>query len=93
MKKESEKKALVALLFINCMAALEVQSNLPQATTSKCEELVVAYARWSLTRALLHKVFYEKCGQTYFLERIICMQFLCFSIGKSVLFLKVLLIL
>ena len=52
---------------------------------------VVAYARWSLTRALLHKVFYEeKCGQTYFLERIICMQFLCFSIGKSVLFLKVL---
>ena len=50
MKKESEKKALVALLFINCMAALEVQSNLPQATTSKCEELVVAYARWSLTR-------------------------------------------
>lgn len=94
MKKESEKKALVALLFLNCMAALEVQSNFPQATTSKCEELVVAYARWSLTRALLHKVFYEeKCGQTYFLERIICMQFLCFSIVKSVLFLKVLLIL
>ena len=91
MKKESEKKALVALLFLNCMAALEVQSNLTQATTSKCEELVVAYARCSLTRALLHKVFYEeKCGQTYFLERIICMQFLCFSIGKSVLFLKVL---
>lgn len=88
MKKESEKKALVALLFLNCMAALTT------ATTSKCEELVVAYARWSLTRALLHKVFYEeKCGQTYFLERIICMQFLCFSIGKSVLFLKVLLIL
>lgn len=25
------------------MAALEAQSNLPQATTSKCEELVVAY--------------------------------------------------
>lgn len=43
MKKESEKKALVALLFLNCMAALEVQSNLPQANTSKCEELVVAY--------------------------------------------------
>ena len=40
MKKESEKKALVALLFLNCMAALEVQSNLPQATTSKCARRV-----------------------------------------------------
>lgn len=100
MKKESEKKALVVLLFFKLYGCLRgaveplVGDHLKMRRVSGRLREAVAYARRSLTRALLHKVFYEeKCGQTYFLERIFCMQFLCSSIGKSVLFLKVLLIL
>ena len=56
----------------------------------KCEELVVAFGRCSLTRVELQEIFNkEKSRCIYFLERLYCMQFLGYNKHEYMLFLKV----
>ena len=56
----------------------------------KCEELVVAYRKCSLTRVKLQEILNkENSRRIYFLERMYCRQFLGYNKRKSMLFLKV----
>ena len=56
----------------------------PVSDHPKCEELVVAYGRWSLTRVERQEVFYERTsGHIYLLKRMYCMQFLGCNKCKS----------
>ena len=50
----------------------------------KCEELVVGYGRWSLTRVERQEVFYERTsGHIYLSKRMYCTQFLGCNICKT----------